>query len=104
MREGLVKLFSILVILLLATAGWGNKGSSSSSDDEPPPRKPHVHTMFCQRKEVLNCTLDEHTHGDSCRDANGNLTCTQSEHTHQMFSFGGGCYTWELDCDIEYDD
>lgn len=59
----------------------------------------HTHTAECYTKEKgdLVCTQEEHTHDQSCYDAEGNLICTQEEHVH-----GDECYQWNdvLTCTI----
>lgn len=59
----------------------------------------HTHTEECYTKTQGNliCGKEEHTHGESCYDAEGNLICTLEEHTHS-----DECYEWNdiLTCTI----
>lgn len=55
----------------------------------------HTHSPACYPEEEdlpapndgSICGLGLHTHGDNCRDENGNITCTLAEHTHSVACF-----------------
>lgn len=60
----------------------------------------HEHDESCYTwvQGDLTCTLEEHSHDESCTDAEGNLVCGLEEHIHSE-----DCYDWtqELTCGLE---
>lgn len=52
----------------------------------------HVHTarcygtweLVCGQEETVFCGKDAHTHGEACRNENGELVCGTEEHTHSL--------------------
>ena len=47
----------------------------------------HTHSEACtatESEEPVFCGKEPHTHGEDCRDEQGELTCTLEEHTHSL--------------------
>ena len=47
----------------------------------------HTHSEACtatEPEEAVFCGKEPHTHGESCRNEQGELTCTLEEHTHSL--------------------